>query len=179
MAPLAMAIWAFAEAIIWPIIPDFLLAPMIIAWPRRTSPVLAACIAGSAVGAALIYALAWTWPAEAVRALPHLPLVFEADIAVVRQRIAQDGAFAFLWQPISGIPFKVWAVVAAENAVPPVIALPLAILARAARMTVVATVAALVGARFGQSIRDHWLILLALYVIVFALGWARTFPSSG
>jgi membrane protein YqaA with SNARE-associated domain len=172
-----MAVWAFAEAIVWPIIPDFLLAPLVIARPRRAPYILAACIAGSAIGAALIYGLAWTWAAEATRALPYLPLAFEADIADVRERIAHHGAFAFLWQPISGVPFKVWSIVAATSGVSPAMALPIAILARAARMTVIAVVCAPIGARFNRGIRDHWLILLALYVVVFALGWLRTFPS--
>jgi membrane protein YqaA with SNARE-associated domain len=174
-----MALWALAEAIVWPIIPDFLLVLIAIARPRRVHHSLAACIAGSAAGASVVYGLAWIWPAEAYQALPRLPLTFEADIADVHERIARDGAFAFVWQPISGIPFKVWGIVAAVSGVPPTIALPVAILARTARMTVVAVVASMLGARFNHAIRDHWLILMVVYVVIFAVGWVRTFPSAG
>jgi membrane protein YqaA with SNARE-associated domain len=175
-ALLFMAVWAFAESLVWPIIPDFLLVLLAIGRPRRSHYSLAACVAGSAVGASLLYGLAWSRPGEAARVLPSLPLIFEADIVVTRERIAQDGAFAFLGQPVSGIPFKVWGIVGAISGVPPVVALPVAILARAARMTLVSTAAAFLGARFGGFVRDHWLMLLIVYVTIFVLGWVRTFP---
>jgi membrane protein YqaA with SNARE-associated domain len=174
-----MATWSFAESMIWPIIPDFLLVLLVIVQPRRARYALAACIAGSAAGASLLYCLAWTFPEAATRVLPYVPLAFEADVVSVRERVSQNGAFAFLWQPISGIPFKVWGIVGATNGVPPILALPIAILARAARMVVIAVIATLVGARFKRRIRDSWLVGLSLYVLIFALAWILTFPSGG
>ena len=171
-----MAIWSFAESIVWPIIPDFLLVLLVIGRPRRAYYSLAACIAGSALGASVLYGLAWIRPAEAARVLPFLPFVFEADIAATQDRVAQDGALAFIEQPVSGIPFKVWGIVGAMNGLPPVLALPIAILARAARMSLVTVAAAFLGARFDRFIRDYWLVLLVVYVTIFVLGWVRTFP---
>jgi 1-acyl-sn-glycerol-3-phosphate acyltransferase len=174
-----MTFWAVAEAIVWPIIPDVLLGLLVLTRPRHVGQALTAAIIGGAVGASLLYVLAWTWPTQAERILPHLPLAFEADVISVRERIAQDGAFAFLWQPISGIPLKVWAIVGATSGLPPVLALPIVILARAARMSLVALVGALLGARFANRIRDYWLVLLGIYMAVFVLGWFRTFPTGG
>ena len=174
-----MAVWSFAESIVWPVIPDFLLVLLAIGRPRRVQYSLAACIAGSAAGASLMYGLASSRPAEAALVIPYLPLAFEADIATVRERFAHDGALAFLTQPTSGIPFKVWAIVGATSGIPPLMAVPIAILARATRMSLVAIAAALLGARFGPVIRDNWLPLLVVYVVIFTLGWTRTFPSGG
>ena len=174
-----MAVWAIAEALVWPIIPDVLLGLLVIARPRRVAKTLTAAIVGSTVGAVLLYGLASSWPTQAERILPHLPLAFEADVISVRERIGQDGALAFLQQPISGIPFKVWAIVGATSGLPAVPALPIVILARAARMSLVALVVAVLGARFATRIRDYWLVLLAIYLTVFVLGWIRTFPTGG
>jgi membrane protein YqaA with SNARE-associated domain len=174
-----MAIWALAEALVWPIIPDVLLGLLVVIQPRRIARTLTAAIVGSAVGAALVWGLASTWPTEAERVLPHLPLAFEADVVSVRERIAQDGTFAFVRQPISGIPFKVWAIVGATSGLPPMPALAIVVLARAVRMSLVALVAAALGARFTSLIRDYWLVLLAIYLAVFVLGWIRTFPTGG
>lgn len=174
-----MAIWAFAESIVWPIIPDFLLVLLAIGRPRGAPYSLAACVAGSAVGAVLLYGFSWARPADAARFLPYIPLVFEADVTSVRERIAQDGSAAFLGQPVSGIPFKVWAIVSATSGIPPFMALPVAVLARAARMTVMALLAAILGAQFGRFIRDRWLWFLLIYLSIFVFGWVRTFPSGG
>jgi hypothetical protein len=174
-----MVVWAIAEALVWPIIPDVLLGLLVIARPHRVARTLTAAIVGSAVGAVLLYGLASSWPMLAERVLPHLPLAFEADIVSVRESIGQDGAFAFLRQPISGIPFKVWAIVGATSGLPPVPALPIVILARAIRMSLVSFVAAVLGAWFATRIRDYWLVFLAIYVTVFVVGWIRSFPTSG
>ena len=174
-----MAVCAVAEAIVWPIIPDVLLGLLVIAQPPRVAKTLTAAIVGSAVGAALLWGLASTSPTEAERVLPHLPLAFEADVVSVRERIAQDGTFAFVRQPISGIPFKVWAIVGATSGLPPMPALAIVVLARAVRMSLVALVAAVLGTWFATRIRDYWLVLLAIYLAVFVLGWIRTFPTGG
>jgi membrane protein YqaA with SNARE-associated domain len=172
-----MFVWAFLESIVWPVIPDVLLILLVVSRPGRAHHTLAACIVGSALGAALLYGLAWSFPAEASRALPYLPLAFEVDIQAVQARIARDGAFALLGQPVSGIPFKVWGIVSATSGVPPVFALPIAIVARAFRMTAFAILTGLLGARFEHAIRNYWLVVLPLYLAIFLVGWIRTFPS--
>jgi len=174
-----MAIWSFAEAIVWPIIPDFLLFPMVVGRSSGAGRPLAACIAGSAIGATILYGAASARPTEALRILPHLPLVFAEDIASVERRIERDGPIAYLWQPISGIPFKVWGVMGAVNSLPPEIALPIVIVARSARMVVLALVGILVGRGFSPFIRDRFVILVGLYVIIVVLGWIETLPNVG
>jgi len=178
-AQVLMATWSFAEAVVWPIIPDFLLLPMVIGRPRGAARLLAACIVGSGIGATILYGAASARPAEALRILPHLPLVFQEDIASVEQRLQRDGPLAYLWQPISGIPFKVWGIVGAANGVPTEIALPTVILARSARMAILALVGILISRGFAPFIRDRFIILVGLYVSVFLLGWIKTLSNVG
>ena len=82
-----MGLWSFLEALVWPIIPDFLLAlachrP---AWTRGSA--LAACVGGSAIGTAILYCVTLARPADVMRLLPRLPFVFGADIESVGRRI--------------------------------------------------------------------------------------------
>lgn len=174
-----MFCWSFAESLVWPLIPDVLLIPLVFGRPDRYRQSLATCIAGSMLGAVTLFSLATACPDQAAAILPHLPLIFEADIASVYQRIEQDGMSAFLKQPVSGIPFKVWGIVGAVSGLSPWTVLPVVLLARATRMAVLTALAVFLGTRFQSRVRNHWLIFVAIYVIVFVAGWIRTFPSAG
>ena len=103
--------------------------------------------------------------------------MFQEDIASVEQRIQRDGPSAYLWQPISGIPFKVWGIMGAVNGLPAEITLPIAIFARSARMAIVALVGMLMRHRFATFMRDRFMILVGLYIIVFVLGLIKTLPN--
>jgi 1-acyl-sn-glycerol-3-phosphate acyltransferase len=169
-----MALWSFLEALVWPIIPDFLLAALVIGRPKLAGSALIACIGGSAIGTAILYRATLARPADVMRLLRRLPFVFEADIESVAGRIERQGATAFVWQPISGIPSKVWAVVGAAKGLRTRDVLPILTASRAVRMALIAILAELVGSRFSSSIRERFLLLLAFYTSVFVIGWARS-----
>jgi hypothetical protein len=169
-----MALWSFLEALVWPIIPDFLLAALVIGSPKVAASALAACVGGSAMGTAILYRVALARPAEVMGLLRRLPFVFEADIESVGERIEGQGAGAFVWQPTSGIPSKVWAVLGASKGLRTRDVLPILMASRAVRMAVIAILAALVGARFTSRIRERFLLLLAIYISAFMVGWARS-----
>ena len=57
-----MFVWAFAEAIWWPVIPDGLLVPLAIGARRRFWVVLLASVLGSALGGTLLYLLLYSSP---------------------------------------------------------------------------------------------------------------------
>lgn len=166
-----MFLWALAEAIVWPVIPDFLLAPLAAANRRRFAVPLAAAIAGSTLGGMVAYLVASLLPDHAGTLLRLLPLVSERQISAAQQSLAIWGAAAFLFQPWSGTPLKVWVVVAAGQGMPPWPAIPLFIAARAVRMAGVALGARLLAGRFARIVRDFSLYLGAIYVALFCGGW--------
>ncbi len=166
-------VWAMAEATVWPILADSLLVPLALGRPRRALTHLGGAVTGMALGGIGLYLFAFRRPAEALRLLHRLPTVHTAAIDRAEKGLAAHGLAAFLFQPISGIPFKVWALLAGSQGRSPLRAIPLFILARATRMTVVALAARLVGTRYRPFLRDYFLFLATLYVAGFLYVWRR------
>src|SRR5919202_4036578 len=173
-----MFMWALAEATVWPILPDFLLIPMVAANRRRFHVPLAAAVTGMAVGGATSVLFAYRAPRHAWGVLRQLPLVHEQQIDVARGHLAAHGTAAFLFQPWSGVPSKIWAVVAGAEHPNPWPAIPALVIARSLRMAAVAVVARLLAGRFAGAIRDHSIFLAATYVTAFAVGlWRISRPT--
>src|SRR5918912_2266977 len=172
-----MFAWALAEATVWPILPDFLLVPLVAANRRRFHVPLAAAVIGMAAGCATTVLFAYRAPRHAWGLLRHLPLVHEQQIDVARRHLAAHGTAAFLFQPWSGVPSKIWAVVAGAERRNPWLAIPALVVARSLRMAVLAGAARLLAGRFAGAIRDHSIFLAATYVAVFSLRvWGRPPP---
>ena len=166
-----MFVWAAAEATVWPLIPDALLVPLIAANRRRFYVPLLAAIAGMALAGTALYLVAFWRPEAAHEFMGRVPLVTDGQFADAERWLAEDGVRAFLRQPWSGVPFKVWAVVAGGLEISPWQAIPTFIAARALRMAVVATLARVLAGRFTGLLRGHALLVGALYVVLFLAGW--------
>ncbi|WSL16168.1 1-acyl-sn-glycerol-3-phosphate acyltransferase [Streptomyces sp. NBC_01283] len=96
-------VWAFAEALSWPLMPELFLAIACVAVPRRALKLSLMALAGSLAGGILALQLA----ASGVQ-LPH-PLTTDRMRAEVRTELGVEGAAAVRHQPWNGIPFKVYA----------------------------------------------------------------------
>lgn len=168
-----MFIWAFAESTVWPIVPDFLLVPMAVGNRRRYDVPLRAAILGMAVGGTGIYLFAFYAPREASRLLPHLPTVHERAIAGARDHLHAHGIWAFLFQPWSGIPLKVWAIVGGAQGLNPLLVIPTFIVARSLRMALLATLARRLAERRIGFVRQFFPFLVMIYVTLFFAGWWR------
>lgn len=169
-----MFAWAFAEANVWPVIPDALLAPMIIGAHRSFLRLLAATVVGSALGGVVLYGYAFAEPAAALAALPGLPMVSDRTIERADHLLAGRGQEAFVMQPVSGVPFKVVAVIAAARSMDPLQVLPVSITARTLRIGLIGVLAALLASRFRSFFRDRFLILAGLYLLIFGYAWWLT-----
>ncbi|MFI6641050.1 lysophospholipid acyltransferase family protein [Streptomyces sp. NPDC050504] len=99
--PLAF-LWACAEALSWPLMPELLLAVVCVAAPRAAPKLSVAALAGSLVGGLFALQLA----SAGVR-LPA-PLTTDRMRAEVRHELAVESAAAVRHQPWNGIPFKVY-----------------------------------------------------------------------
>ena len=174
-----MFAWSLAEATVWPILPDFLLVPMVAANRRRFHVPLAAAVIGMAAGCATTVLFAYRAPRHAWGLLRHLPLVHEQQIDVARRHLAAHGTVAFLFQPWSGVPSKIWAVMAGAERPNPWLAIAALVIARSLRMAVLAGAARLLAGRFAGAIRDHSIVLAATYVAVFSIGLWRVSRSGG
>ena len=173
-----MFLWAAAEATVWPVIPDFLLVPMALGARRRAAAPFLAALAGMALGGTVTFLAAFFDPHQTLSLLRHLPLVTKPQIDGARARLLHDGVRAFWFQPWSGIPFKVWAVLAGGMHLNAPLVIPTFIVARGLRMALFATVAGLLSSRFTRFFRDFSLFLAVIYVAFFLYGWWQVMSMS-
>ena len=164
--------WAVAEATCWPIMPDAVLVPLAAAEPRRWWRLALAAAAGSTAGGCLSYALGRLVPARPW--LARLPLVRPRMVSTADAWLAEGGAAALRHQPLSGLPFKIFAMLAGERRMPLPAFLGWALLARGSRFLAVSVLSALIGRRFASLVRRYPGPLLLLWSAAFLLGLRRT-----
>ncbi len=169
-----MFTWAVAEAIFFPIVPDYLLMPMAVAGHARFWRIFFAAAGGSALGVALMYLFAYGMPSAASAFLNQLPVIFPFMLTNANALLDAQGLTAFWIQPWSGVSYKVFAVLGAAREMNPFVVIPIAIIARAARMLIVSAVPAFFAARFERVVRDYWLIFFAGYALLAAYVWVQT-----
>lgn len=174
-ALVAVFLWAMTEAVVWPIVPDFVLLPLAIAAPARAVKLVGAALLGTVLGGLVAYAAGGT--ALGGPLLAHAPLVTDRMIAFAGSSIAESGPSVLLSQPWSGVPYKVFAYQASPEGVGPFMIM--SALGRGVRFLVFG----LSGAVIGTVARPVWQRafgpLLALYAAAFALGLWRVVLSWG
>ena len=167
--------WALAEAVLWPVVPDFALLPLILVAPGRAVVFTIAALGGSMVGGGVSYVLGaseWGPPL-----LGSVPLVTEAMVTAARDALANQGAAGLLSQPLSGIPYKAFALQAGPTGVELPGYLFMSAFARGVRFAAVALIAAAL-ARFLRPLWERALhLFLALYCVSFVIGLARVVTS--
>ncbi|NEM46416.1 MAG: DedA family protein, partial [Xanthomonas perforans] len=112
-APTYLTVLSFFEAIIFPVMPEVMLAPMCVAQPKRGWWFATLSLAGSMVGAVVGYALGH-FAFEAIKplfeALGMLPAI-EQGIATVQAKMAESPWAVFTFLVLGGfmpIPMKVF-----------------------------------------------------------------------
>jgi hypothetical protein len=105
----AMGLWAAAEAIVLPIVPDVGLCLLVLAAPGRTGRLLAVVIVGAIVGTLVLAAFASLAPDTARAVLLAIPGIDTTVLAGADQALARDGVGGFA-QFGPGAPLKVYSV---------------------------------------------------------------------
>jgi membrane protein YqaA with SNARE-associated domain len=167
-------VWAAAEAIFWPIVPDYLLLPMVVGGRRRYWRMLGAAVLGSTVGGIMIYLFAFFLPRAAESLVPHLPLVQgfmlqKADLALARQ-----GVMAFWTQPFSGVSFRFYALLGGIRGLNPVEVMAVSGAARALRMFAGSAAAVLLASRYPVFFRNAWIYCVLAYLLLTGYVWLAT-----
>ena len=160
----ALAIVAFAESSFFPIPPDVLMIPMILATPRRAFVIAGIATLASVLGALLGYAIG-AFAFDSI-GQPILAALGKADAALeFNQRFNDFGFWPVLIAGLTPFPFKVITIMSGWTGLPLSIFVVTSIIARAGRFFLVA---ALLRA-FGAPIRDFIERRLGLVTIVFVV----------
>lgn len=131
--------WAFAEALVWPIIPDASLALLVAARPRRWFVLGITAVVGSLAGGAVgVVAAArnLSWPL--LLTTPRMERAVDHWLA--------DGAGGLAHQPLSGVPYKVFVAAAPDAGIGLFPFLAATLQYRAPRLIAVAAVVAILAA---------------------------------
>ncbi len=105
-APFWLALVSFAESSVFPIPPDLLLIPMVLARPRRAWWLAGLCTVASVAGGLLGYYIGYALFGRV--ALPILRFYhYEAAFEAFRQRYVQYGLWLILIKGLTPIPFKI------------------------------------------------------------------------
>jgi len=168
------ALWGFLEGTLFFVVPDVLFSLTTVFSRGRGLLQLGAAVGGAVVAGGVMYSWAAADPHAARAAVVAVPFVGEKIVAPVEHRWDDEGATMLFENPLSGVPYKVYAVTA-----PPRMSLGTFLLAsvpaRAERMTLSWVVFALVAwwrtardehKRRVAAIRFHivsWTLLYAVY----------------
>jgi membrane protein YqaA with SNARE-associated domain len=136
-APLWLFLIAFAEASIFPIPPDLLLIPMVLARPERAWRLALICTLGSVAGGALGYLIGYALFNSL--ALPILELYhYDAAFRAFQARFAEYGLWVILIKGLTPIPYKIVTIAAGAAAFSLPVFMAASLLTRGARFFLVA-----------------------------------------
>ncbi|MCP5278999.1 MAG: hypothetical protein H6935_11645 [Thiobacillus sp.] len=174
----AAFLWGLAEATLFFIVPDVLLSAAAL---HRLKTALVACAwatAGALPGGLALYLWGRAAPAEAWTVLDRVPAIRPAMQADVSASLAEHGLAALFLGPLTGTPYKLYAVAAGQQGFDLIPFLLASVPARAARFVLVCllayTVSRLLAGRFSTPARYGilaacWLVFYGAY---FAhMGW--------
>ena len=160
----ALALVAFAESSVFPIPPDVLLIPLIIANPRKAWLFATVTLVASVLGGLAGYAIGHFAFEQIGR--PILEALGKAEaIEAYAHKFNNMGFWAVLAAGVTPFPFKVITIMSGATAMPLSVFIPTAILARGLRFFAVAALLRI----FGPQIKDFIERRLALVFVAFVL----------
>jgi len=107
---LIAALWGFAEATLFFLVPDVYLSRVALEAPRRALRACLWALLGALVGGALMYGWGTAYPRAAEAALDAVPAIAWATVDGVRHDLAENGWIALFYGPLTGTPYKIYAV---------------------------------------------------------------------
>ena len=160
----ALALVALAESSVFPIPPDVLLIPLIIANPRKAWLFATVTLVASVLGGLAGYAIGHFAFEQIGR--PILEALGKAEaIEAYAHKFNNVGFWAVLAAGVTPFPFKVITIMSGATAMPLSVFIPTAILARGLRFFAVAALLRI----FGPQIKDFIERRLALVFVAFVL----------
>jgi membrane protein YqaA with SNARE-associated domain len=161
----ALAVVSFVESSVFPIPPDVLLIPMIIAQPRRAWTIASVALAASVLGGMLGYYIGWALFESVGR--PVLEFYGkEAYFEDFRARYNEWGAWAVLIAGMTPFPYKVITILSGSTGLNLGVFMLASVVARGARFFVLAGLLW----KYGAPIRDFIEKWLNLIFVIFVVG---------
>ena len=156
--------WAAAEAVVWFVIPEFLLILAIFMRVHRKKQMLLYDIYGTVAGT--LAAMLLSFRPEVVERLPYIQ---PGMVKLVQGWYDSQGVLALFHQPLSGVPYKVFTHLAVPYHMPIVLFLLLAITVRLARYLIIYGVGVAAYPALHRYVERNYLYLYVGTVFVFSI----------
>lgn len=171
---LAAFLWGLAEATLFFIVPDVLLSAVAL---NRLRAALIACAwatAGALIGGALLFTWGAHDPASAWAVLDRIPAIDTDMQASVREALDEHGLAALFLGPLTGTPYKLYAVAAGQTGLSLTAFLLVSIPARAVRFVLLCLLVHLIARQLPSNARlpvlaACWLAFYGAYFLY--MGW--------
>jgi 1-acyl-sn-glycerol-3-phosphate acyltransferase len=168
---LAVFLWAFAEAVAFPVIPDVLLGLLLLAAPRRFAILFVSLCLGSLTGSLLLYALTAADPEGVRQGLLALPGINQPMVAAASRTVASGSPTCLLlFGP--GTPLKVFTFAWANGGISAVGFLPAVVLNRVSRIAPLALVEVCLGLLAPGFLRRRERLVVSLYAVAYLATYA-------
>ncbi len=155
-------LWAALEAIVWFVIPEFLLLLVIFMKVERKFDLVRYDILGTVAGTIV----AW-WLRFGDDQLLKVPYIYQPMIDQVRTWYDAHGILGLAFQPFSGVPYKVFTHIAPEYGFPLLLFIVVALAARMVRYLVIYQAAKAAYPAIHPIVRRHYAVLFVLAIIIF------------
>ncbi|WP_372612622.1 YqaA family protein [Aquicoccus sp.] len=166
----ALAVVAFIESSVFPIPPDVLMIPMILARPNRAFLIAAVALVSSVIGGMLGYAIGF-FAYEQI-GQPVLTAMGKGDaMEAFNTRFNDFGFWAVLTAGMTPFPYKVITIMSGWTAMPLGTFIATSILARGLRFFIVAILLWKFGAPIRDFIERRLGLMFALFVIILLAGF--------
>ena len=176
---LLVALWSLAEAVLWFVVADVPIMAVGALYGRRKA-LLAAGIAAvmAALGGMAVLLWAGSDPVGATKSMVALPGIDEAFVGEVRDLWREDGAWGMMLGSFTGVPYKLYALAAAQDGTSMASFFVLSVLARLPRFVMVALISGTLAIRLRGRMGNRWFwalfawTWLGFYVWYFeTMGW--------
>lgn len=105
---LLAALWGFAEATLFFVVPDVAVGMVGLFRPRKAVTAGLAAVAGACVGGAALFLLGGSLGGDLRALMDAVPAITPEMLEQARSELAEDGAGALMGGPGQGIPYKLY-----------------------------------------------------------------------
>lgn len=156
--------WGIAEGIFFFIVPDVYIGAVMLFRPRQGIRSLGYSVVGSLISACLLYIFRFAFIAAIPLWFLSLPGVTAPMIATTTMQMQQYGLSSLLLGPVSGIPYKIYTVIAIQHHLPLLQYLAWSIPSRIERLGITYLITGSVVLTMHRSIRIHPKAALGVYL---------------
>lgn len=166
--------WAMGEALIWFVIPEFLLLLIIFMRVNRKRELLFYDIYGTIAGTILAFAIKLP-----VHLIDKLPYIQPRMVDQTSSWYSQHGIWGLLYQPFSGVPYKVFTFLAPHFHFFILAFLVVAVIVRIARYYIFFAIFSQIYPVFHKKVYQNYVPLFFIAVFIFSILLLRVYHNYG